>query len=163
MRKKRLSLQDAAMSQALFMASLPRLHAPTSLTESSLPSLKVAACLTGYVPQITTNIIYETHISRNKQVQVPLEGSSAGMVEMTLPNMKQSLLPSTHLTPKTLLGGGGEQRETLGHLYAAQIASQVSLRSPDDRRTLVLGLGLEKIDVEREGFFDLLELAQKVF
>lgn len=93
---------------------------------------------------------------------MPLEGSSAGMVEMTIPNMKQNLLPSTHLTPKTLLGGGGEQRETLGHLYAAQIASHVSLRSPDDRRTLVLGLGLEKVDVEREGFFDLLELAQKV-
>lgn len=81
---------------------------------------------------------------------------------MTIPNMKQSLLPSTHLTPKTILGGGGEQRETLGQLYAAQVASHVSLRSPDDRRTLVLGLGLEKVDVEREAFFDLLELAQQI-
>lgn len=81
---------------------------------------------------------------------------------MSLPSMDRGLLPSTHLTPSTLLGGGGEERETLGQLYAAQIASQMSLRSPDDRRTLVLGLGLEKAETEREAFFDLLELAQKV-
>jgi proteasome assembly chaperone 3 len=62
----------------------------------------------------------------------------------------------------TLLGGGGEERETLGQLYAAQIASQMALRAPDDRRTLVLGLGLEKTEAGREGFFDLLELAQQV-
>ena len=81
---------------------------------------------------------------------------------MTLPSMNQGLLPSTHLTPKTLLGGGGDERETLGQLYAAQIASHLSLRAPDDRRTLVLGLGLAKLDKEREAFFDLLELVQKV-
>jgi len=84
---------------------------------------------------------------------------------MTLPSQTTGLLPSTHLTPSTLLGGGGEERETLGQLYAAQIASQISLRSPDDRRTLVLGLGLEKTTgegLEREGFFDLLELVTKV-
>lgn len=61
-----------------------------------------------------------------------------------------------------MLGAGGDERETLGHLYAAQIASNLSLRSPDDRRTLVLGLGLEKPDLDREAFFDLLELAQTV-
>lgn len=96
------------------------------------------------------------------QIQVPLTGSSAGVVEMTLPSMNKGLLPSTHLTPTTLLGGGGEERETLGQLYAAQLASHLSLRSPDDRRILVVGLGLAKTDLEREAFFDLLELAQKV-
>ncbi|KFH46663.1 hypothetical protein ACRE_025490 [Hapsidospora chrysogenum ATCC 11550] len=99
-------------------------------------------------------------------IQVPLTGSSAGLVDMTLPTATtHSLLPSTHLTPKTLLGGGGEDRETLGQLYAAQIASQVSLRAPDDRRTLILGLGLEGAgagSVQREAFYDLLELAQRV-
>lgn len=84
------------------------------------------------------------------------------MVEMTLPSSAQGLLPSTHLTPSTLFGGGGDERETLGQLYAAQIASHLTLRSPDDRRTLVLGLGLVRLDKEREAFFDLLELVQKV-
>lgn len=84
---------------------------------------------------------------------------------MTIPSQDRGLLPATHLTPVTLLGGGGEKRETLGQLYAAQIASQMSLRNPDDRRTLVLGLGLGKTlgtELEREAFYDLLELAQKV-
>lgn len=96
---------------------------------------------------------------------MPLTGSSSSTVEMTLPSQTTGLLPSTHLTPVTLLGGGGEDRETLGQLYAAQIASQMSLRAPDDRRTLVLGLGLEKTTgsgLDREAFFDLLELATKV-
>lgn len=93
---------------------------------------------------------------------MPLTGSAAGLVEMTLPTASHGLMPSTHLTPKTLLGGGGDDRETLGQLYAAQIASRLSLQSPEDRRTLVLGLGLIKVDTEREAFFDLFELAQKV-
>lgn len=99
------------------------------------------------------------------KIQVPLEGSSSSTVEMTLPSQATSLLPATHLTPVTLLGGGGEERETLGQLYAAQIASQMSLRSPGDRRTLVLGLGLDKnvgSGVEREEFFDLIDLVMKV-
>lgn len=88
--------------------------------------------------------------------------SAAGSVEMTLPSATHGLLPSTHLTATTMLGGGGEERETIGQLYAAQIGSYLSLRYPDDRRTLVVGLGLMKIDKEREAFFDLFELAQKV-
>ncbi|ODA79816.1 hypothetical protein RJ55_05412 [Drechmeria coniospora] len=94
--------------------------------------------------------------------QVPLTGSSGGIVDMTLPSLNHGLLPSTHLTPRTLVGGGGDDRETFGQLYAAQIASRLSLKSPDDRRILVLGLGLAKFETEREAFFDLFELAQKV-
>ena len=82
---------------------------------------------------------------------------------MSLPSMNHGLLPSTHLEPKTLLGGGGEERETFGQLFAAQIASHISLRSPEDRRTLVVGLGLAKADTTREAFFDLMDLARQVF
>jgi proteasome assembly chaperone 3 len=81
---------------------------------------------------------------------------------MALPSAGHGLLPATHLTPTTLLGRGDEDRETLGHLYAAQIGSQLSLRNPDDRRTLLLGLGLMKVDSARESFFDLIELVQQV-
>lgn len=88
-------------------------------------------------------------------------GSAASSVEMTLPSTAGSLLPSTHLTPKTILGGGGEDRETLGQLYAAQIASLFSMKAPEDRRILVVGLGLEKVEMEREAFFDLIELVQR--
>ncbi|KAL2207690.1 hypothetical protein CC79DRAFT_1333498 [Sarocladium strictum] len=100
--------------------------------------------------------------SLSQWIHVPLTGTSAGAVEMTLPSSGGGLLPSTHLTPRTIFGGGGEERETIGQLYAAQLASHISLRSPEDRRTLVVGLGLKTISTEREAFFDLLELAQKV-
>jgi proteasome assembly chaperone 3 len=72
------------------------------------------------------------------------------------------MLPLGHLTPKTLIGGGGEQRETVGHLYASQIASAIATRSPEESRTVVVGFGLQKVEIEREAFFDLLELVQKV-
>jgi proteasome assembly chaperone 3 len=72
------------------------------------------------------------------------------------------MLPLAHLNPKTLMGGGGEQRETLGHLYAVQIASIIATRNPEETRTVVVGLGLQKLDMEREAFFDMLELLQKI-
>ncbi|KAH8166508.1 hypothetical protein CIB48_g1716 [Xylaria polymorpha] len=93
-------------------------------------------------------------------IQVPLSAPSPAAVDMALAN--ESLLPMSHLTPKTLLGGGGEERESLGQLYAVQIASYVSRRNADERRTLVVGLGLQQLRPDREAFFDVLELIQKV-
>ena len=93
---------------------------------------------------------------------MPLTGSSAGAVEMSLPSANHGLLPSIHFTPKTILGGGGGERETLGQLYAAQIACQISLKAQEDRRILVVGLGLMKISTEREAFFDLLDLVRSL-
>ena len=81
---------------------------------------------------------------------------------MALPGSQMGTLPSAHLTPTTLLGGGSEDRETLGQLYAAQIASYLSLRNPEDQRTLLLGMGIGKVETGREAFFDVLELIQQV-
>lgn len=94
------------------------------------------------------------------QIQVPLSAPSPAAVDMALAN--GSLLPMAHLTPKTLLGGGGEERESLAQLYAAQIASYIARRDADERRTLVVGLGLQRLRRDREAFFDVLELIQKV-
>ena len=96
------------------------------------------------------------------KVQVPLSAPSSASVDMALPGAGLGGLPSTHLTPKTLFGGGSDDRETLGQLYAGQIASFLSLRNPEEKRTLLLGLGLEKIESGREAFFDVLELVQQV-
>ncbi|KAI1816686.1 hypothetical protein GGS20DRAFT_536522 [Poronia punctata] len=93
-------------------------------------------------------------------IQVPLSAPSPAAVDMALAN--ESLLPMSHLTPKTLLGGGGEERESLAQLYAVQIASYIARRDSEERRTLVVGLGLNRLRPEREAFFDVLELIQKV-
>lgn len=84
------------------------------------------------------------------------------MFDTALPSEDSDMLPLNHLTPKTLLGAGGEQRETAGHLYASQIASTIATRNPEEARTILVGFGLVKIDLEREAFFDMLELVQKV-
>lgn len=95
-----------------------------------------------------------------EKVSVPLSAPSSASIDMALPG--SSTLPSTHLTPSTLLGGGDSDRETMGHLYATQIASHLALRNPDEKRTLLLGLGLEKVDGGGEAFFDFLELVLQV-
>ena len=95
------------------------------------------------------------------QIQVPLNSASPTSFDTALPS-GGDLLPLEHLTPKTLIGAGGDQRETIGHLYASQIASRIATKDPDENRTVVVGFGLQKIDQEREAFFDLLELVQKV-
>ncbi|KAK0752171.1 hypothetical protein B0T18DRAFT_363150 [Schizothecium vesticola] len=94
-------------------------------------------------------------------IQVPLSESSAANMDMALPPVSSDL-PSVHLTPRTLIGGGSEDRETLGQLYASQIGSFIALQNPQEERTLLLGLGLEKATSTREGFFDVIELVQKV-
>ena len=103
------------------------------------------------------------------QIQVPLSAPSSASLEMALPPAAggRPQLPALHLQPKTLLGHGGE-RESLGHVYAAHIASYLALKDPADRRTLVLGLGLRDVkdededDKKMERFFDVLELVQQV-
>ncbi|EJT74033.1 hypothetical protein GGTG_07882 [Gaeumannomyces tritici R3-111a-1] len=95
-------------------------------------------------------------------VQVQLSAPSAAMVEMALPRTNIGSLPPAHLTATTLLGAGSDGRETVGHLYAAQIANFLSLKNPDEKRTLILGLGLRKAEADREAFFDVLELVQQV-
>ncbi|KAL1841366.1 hypothetical protein VTJ49DRAFT_7146 [Mycothermus thermophilus] len=42
------------------------------------------------------------------------------------------------------------------------IASHLALRDPNDKRTLLLGLGMEKVEGSRDAFFDLLELVIQV-
>ncbi len=77
-------------------------------------------------------------------------------------SMRGGLLPATHLTPRMLLGGASEERATLGQLFAAQVASLLARRDPEERRTLMLGLGLRSSSAERNMYFDFLELVEKV-
>ncbi|RKF80574.1 hypothetical protein GcM1_191004 [Golovinomyces cichoracearum] len=96
-------------------------------------------------------------------VEVALGSASPNQLGNTLPpDDETNLLPQTHLTPKTLLGASNEQRDTLCHLYATHIADQISRRDLNDSRIVLVGLGLERIDLQREAFFDMMELVQKI-
>lgn len=95
-------------------------------------------------------------------IQVPLSSASPTSFDTDLPSDNSDMLPLAHLTPKTLLGAGGDQRETIGHLYASQIASTIATKNPEDTRTVLVGFGFDNVDKERETFFDLLELVHTV-
>lgn len=95
-------------------------------------------------------------------MQVPLWAPGTTSGSTSLPGAGLSAVPASHLTATTLLGAGSEDRATIGQLYAAQLASHLTLRDPEEKRTLVLGLGMKNVDTARESFFDVLELVLQV-
>ncbi|KAF2084377.1 hypothetical protein K490DRAFT_49363 [Saccharata proteae CBS 121410] len=72
------------------------------------------------------------------------------------------LLPMAHLTATTVLGGTVEERNTVGQLLATQIASAVLMKTPEERRMVVVGLGLEGKELGREGFGEVVGLVLEV-
>ncbi|MCJ1249903.1 hypothetical protein MMC30_007129 [Trapelia coarctata] len=93
-------------------------------------------------------------------MQVPLGSATSGMTDHFLPpnQDENGLLPMSHLTATTILGASTPERETIGQLYATQIASAIALKNPEESRSVLVGLGLEKVDISRARFFDLMEL-----
>ncbi|KAL1901701.1 hypothetical protein Cpir12675_000392 [Ceratocystis pirilliformis] len=95
-------------------------------------------------------------------IHVPIRATPASMAGLTANHPRHDMLPASHITPTTLFGGGGSYREATGHLLASQIANYISLKSPTDERTLVLGLGLKQLEATPTGLLDVLELVQQV-
>ncbi|KAK8035052.1 hypothetical protein PG993_010047 [Apiospora rasikravindrae] len=132
--------------------------APSRQANGLIDGIATEAMVMNFADKIMVTLSQEGRLSQ--WIQVPLLAPSPAAAEMALPN--PSLLPLAHLTPRTLLGGGGEERESSGQLYAAQIASHIARRNPEEGRTLLVGLGLQKPTPNRESFFDLIELIQKI-
>lgn len=97
------------------------------------------------------------------QIHVPLESTNTSLTEPPLPSGadEDDLLPMPHLNPKTLLGGSNLERETVGQLYATQIASAIATKHPQETRTVLLGLGLSKVEASRNMFYDTIDLVVK--
>jgi len=64
--------------------------------------------------------------------------------------------------PRILLGAGGPEREVLGQLLATQIAGLVVSRDRAEGRKLLVGLGFEKVERDREFVLGILELVTRV-
>ncbi|KAI9677685.1 MAG: hypothetical protein M1817_006640 [Caeruleum heppii] len=93
-------------------------------------------------------------------IHVPLDTTNPTFADQYLPtpSTEDSLLPLPSLTPTTILGSAGSDRETIGQLYATQIASMIASKNPDEKRTVVVGLGLPKVSTDQATFLDLMEL-----
>lgn len=64
----------------------------------------------------------------------------------------------TNLTATSLLGGRAPGHETIGHLISRQIASAILTKTPNERRPLVVGLGLQSAEADRDVFFAVVDL-----
>lgn len=49
----------------------------------------------------------------------------------------------------------------MGQTIASQIASLITKRDPEEQRTVVVGIGLLKAQLDRSAWFDLLEMIAK--
>ena len=94
-------------------------------------------------------------------MQVKLDPNSPARGENFLPSSEDSMLPLSNLTAVPLLGGGHSERQMIGQLYASQLASLVVSKNPEESRTVLVGLGLSKIEANQTQYLDLLELVTR--
>jgi len=79
-------------------------------------------------------------------VHVPLSSASADPMNpgpVSSGTAENSLLPMSHLTATTVLGGTKREDEIIGQTLASTIASAILMKRPSEERLLVVGLGLE--------------------
>ena len=69
-----------------------------------------------------------------------------------------SLLPLSGFTATSLLGGHAQGQDTVGKLFARQIATAIATKSPAEKRLLVVGLGLGTTGADRDTFFAIIDL-----
>ncbi|RMJ22802.1 hypothetical protein PHISP_06324 [Aspergillus sp. HF37] len=146
--------------------------APNSVEEpeSAFPATtkRAVGTVNGVETAVTTisfgNTILVT-ISQNGRVShwvhVPLENTNPvtdGYHPLPHNADSDSLLPMTNLTATSLLGGRAPGHETIGQLYARQIASAILSKTPNERRPLVVGLGLSSAEADRDVFFAVVDL-----
>ncbi|KAL4778480.1 hypothetical protein BJX76DRAFT_366237 [Aspergillus varians] len=94
-------------------------------------------------------------------LHVPLENKNPGTEgQHRIPDSADDgLLPLSDLTATSVLGGHVPGHEIVGQLYARQIATAIVTKSPHESRLLVLGLGLETTEADRDVFFAVIDLA----
>ncbi|RAL02739.1 uncharacterized protein BO80DRAFT_443532 [Aspergillus ibericus CBS 121593] len=93
-------------------------------------------------------------------LHVPLENKNPGTegFHTFSDSADDNLLPIGNLTATSLLGGRAPGHEVVGQLYARQIASAIVTKTPNEKRMLVVGLGLETADADRDVFFAIIDL-----
>ncbi|PWY80964.1 hypothetical protein BO94DRAFT_153744 [Aspergillus sclerotioniger CBS 115572] len=137
----------------------------------NLPFPAVTKQVAGVIQDIQTNVTLVKFSDRilitisqkgrlGHWLHVPLENKNPGTEGFhTISDFADdSLLPIGNLTATSLLGGRAPGHEIVGQLYARQIASAIVTKTPNEKRMLVLGLGLETADTDRDVFFAIIDL-----
>lgn len=88
-----------------------------------------------------------------------MENQNPGTEGMhTLSEGDDALLPLKSLTTTTLLGGYSPGQDTTGQLLARQIATAIAMKTPSEKRLLLVGLGLGTAATDRDSFFAIVDL-----
>ncbi|KAI5282227.1 hypothetical protein KEM54_002886 [Ascosphaera aggregata] len=93
---------------------------------------------------------------------VPLENwnpGTDGLHTLLDPTADNALLPLPQLTATTMLGARGTEREVLGQLLASQLGSAIIMKTPNEKRSLILGFGLERIEADPVKVTAVIDLA----
>jgi len=159
--------QTATTETEVFPSPFP---ASTKTSFSEILSIPTTATRVLFSDKIVLTI---SQLGRlNHWIHVPL--STANPTESSTMNAFSSydddgeerqdntLLPYSHLTATTVLGGTKPEFEVLGQTLAVTVASSLLAKRPDEQKMLVLGLGLERADGGREGFDGLVGLCLDV-
>ncbi|KAH8695083.1 hypothetical protein BGW36DRAFT_360793 [Talaromyces proteolyticus] len=94
-------------------------------------------------------------------LHVPLENQNPGTEGFhTFGNGEadDELLPFSNLSATSLLGGHAHGHEITNQLLARQIGSAIATKTPNEKRVLVVGLGLDRPQNERDTFFAIIDL-----
>ncbi|WPH00849.1 Hypothetical protein R9X50_00367900 [Acrodontium crateriforme] len=72
--------------------------------------------------------------------------SSGSLFQAGSSDPETALLPRADLTATTVLGGTKREDEIVGQTLAATLASAILVKRPKERRLLVMGLGLNRVE-----------------
>ncbi|KAF8534620.1 proteasome assembly chaperone 3 [Trichophaea hybrida] len=129
--------------------------ATTKRAAGFVKDVPTVAMIVGFADKILITITQDGRLAQ--WFHVPLD--SANRVIAAAPETNDdSLLPLTHLTPTTLLGGTVPEREAASQLLAVQIASIITTRNKDEGRMIVCGLGLKSAELDQSSYLELVEL-----
>ncbi|CZT23656.1 uncharacterized protein RCC_09370 [Ramularia collo-cygni] len=98
-------------------------------------------------------------------VHVPLSTASADPMSsgpVSSYDSENNLLPMSHLTATTVLGGTKRDEEVIGQTIATTIASAILMKRPHEERLLVLGVGLQSGMAGRTQFDEITGLVLEV-
>lgn len=98
-------------------------------------------------------------------VHVPLSKASADPMSsgpVSSYDPENRLLPMSHLTATTVLGGTKRDDEIVGQTLATTIASAILVKRPHEERLLVLGVGLQSGMAGRAQFDEITGLILEV-
>ncbi|KPI41597.1 uncharacterized protein AB675_9377 [Cyphellophora attinorum] len=137
--------------------------APTRQAAANIDGIKTDVMSISFADKIMITITQNGRLAQ--WVTVPLlsdNPTDSDPYFQTIRSEDDALLPSARFAPRTLLGAGGSEREMMGQLFASQIAHAITTKTPTESRALMLGLGLAKVDTDRDYFLQVVDLVLNV-